>query len=67
MTTELNKPTGLYLGDQDAKLTEIAKAMTEQIGIRVSRSEAARRIIRDFSLPTNPVRRIKTANADTAA
>lgn len=64
MTEPKNKMTGLYLGDEDARLTEIADAMTRDLGITVSRSEAARRIIRWFRLSLSPVSRIDNAATD---
>jgi hypothetical protein len=67
MADTKDKMVGLYLGDEDERLTRIAEMMSREIGVRISRSEAARRIIRRFPLPADPASQTIHATTERTA
>jgi hypothetical protein len=68
MTTdaELKQSLFLFTHEQDRKVDAIAEALSQELGVRVSRSAAMRLLVDRFALPKRPAERMMTADKDAA-
>lgn len=68
MTETLRKMFGFYLEQTESdRLNRIAAAMSRELGLTVSRSDAVARLINRFELPALPVDRTIDATTEKAA